>query len=52
MTTLETSPEANSDRQRTEGRKRPLIGAQATAVPKNANGSQVLQLGTRLGWVG
>ena len=34
MATLETSPEANSDRQRTEGQKKPIIGARATALPK------------------
>ena len=39
MATLETSPEANSNRQ-ADGRqadrgKKPLIGARATALPKN-----------------
>ena len=34
MATLESSPEANSDRQRTEGWKKPIIGDRATALPK------------------
>ena len=34
MATLETSPEANCDRQ-TGRMTKPLIGAQATALPKN-----------------
>ena len=33
MATLETSPEANCDRQ-TERMTKPLIGAQATTLPK------------------
>ena len=38
MATLETSPEANSDRRtgrQADRRKKPLIGARATALPEN-----------------
>ena len=38
MATLETSPEANCDRQtgrQTDGMTKPLIGARATALPMN-----------------
>ena len=35
MTTLETSPEANYDGHRTDRRTKRLIGARATALPKN-----------------
>ena len=39
MASLETSLEANSDRRtegQNDGRKKPLIGAQDTALPKNS----------------
>ena len=38
MAILETSLEANSDRRMTEWQKKPLIGARATALPKNYKG--------------
>ena len=44
MATLKTSPEANCDRptgRPTDRMTKPLIGARATALPKNNNGTEI-----------